>query len=104
MIKRAAHIQKIKEGYGDKFSGKRRLSMAEKKEIERLWDKPTLSLLAKLGAIIIHAQEFIEPGGHELDRYEIEIISRDADVQAWLKEGVEMGLLPRKRSLRESKG
>lgn len=57
---------------------------------------PSLSLLAKLGSVAVHADELLSPDVHSFDRTALEQILRDPEVTAWIKA---MGpLLPRKRS------
>lgn len=60
--------------------------------------EPDLTLLCKLGSIVVHADEMTEPGAHEFDHTALRTLIADADVQAWIKK---MGpLLPLKRSAR----
>lgn len=47
--------------------------------------KPAIGLLAKLGSIIVHADEFIGPCGHEFDRMAIQQLLADDEVKAWIK-------------------
>lgn len=57
---------------------------------------PSLSLLAKLGSVAVHADELLSPNGHAFDRSALQQLLRDPEVMAWIKD---MGpLLPRKRS------
>jgi hypothetical protein len=58
--------------------------------------QPSLPLLMKLGSIVVHADEFTEPGGHEFDLHALKTLIRDADVQVWIK--AMGGLLPVKRT------
>ncbi|MGH3053359.1 MAG: hypothetical protein ACRDL7_00085 [Gaiellaceae bacterium] len=46
---------------------------------------PSLSLLSKLGSIVVHAEEFFSPKGHGFDRDVLMILLADADVQAWIR-------------------
>lgn len=64
----------------------------------KAWEIPGLSLLVKLGSLIVHADEYIHPGGQAIDREDFEIGLKDAEVEAWLKEGTKAALLPLKRS------
>lgn len=58
--------------------------------------RPSQDVLIKLGCIAVHAEEFLAPGGHQVDRYEIEKLLVDPELKAWIKA---MGvLLPLKRS------
>ena len=57
----------------------------------------TLALLSKLGSIVVHADEFLSPGGHAFDKEALLQLIRDPEVQEWLKE---MGpLVPVKREV-----
>lgn len=59
---------------------------------------PSLTLLCKLGSIVVHADEMTDPGAHEYDRTAMMTLIADPEVQAWIKG---MGaLLPLKRSAR----
>jgi len=70
--------------------------MANLKEDVR---EPSVSLLCKLGSIIVHADEMTEPGGHEFDHAALRTLLADPEVKAWIKG---MGaMLPLKRSARK---
>lgn len=57
--------------------------------------QPSLGLLAKLGSIIVHADELLSVSGHEFDTAVLRQLLKDRDVQAWVQQ---MGpLLPKKR-------
>lgn len=57
--------------------------------------KPSLSLLSKLGSIVVHADEAISQNRHQFDIAAIETLLADSEVQQWIKD---MGVyLPRKR-------
>lgn len=58
---------------------------------------PPMSLLVKLGSIAVHAEEFLEPGGHEFDRTAMEQLLKDPEVLAWRKQMDALALLPKKR-------
>ncbi len=61
--------------------------------------EPSLSLLCKLGSIIVHADEMLEPGGHDFDRTTLLTLLADPEVKDWIKG---MGtMLPLKRSTRK---
>lgn len=54
-----------------------------------------IRLLAKLGAIAVHAEEYLSPDGHSVDKTALENLLADEEVQTWLKS---MGaLVPKKR-------
>lgn len=58
--------------------------------------EPTPALLAKLGSIAIHADEFLETG-EQFDKVAIESLLSDPDVRDWLEDMDNMSLLPKKR-------
>lgn len=60
--------------------------------------KPSVSLLVKLGSIVIHADEYTSPDGHDFDRTAICSGLMDAEVQEWIAEMTKMAFLPVKRS------
>lgn len=64
------------------------------------WDNPNLALLVKLGALVIHAEEFLETG-EQIDLTDFQVGMRDPEVAAWIEQGVEAALLPVKRSRRD---
>ena len=47
--------------------------------------KPSLSLLCKLGSIVVHADEALSPGGHHFDVATIRTLLADQEVNEWLK-------------------
>jgi len=56
---------------------------------------PDVTLLCKIGSIVVHAEELLSPKGHMFDRTAIEVLLNDPDVKNWIKG---MGVyLPRKR-------
>jgi hypothetical protein len=61
------------------------------------WDRPSLSLVVKLGSLVVHAQEFMEPGGHPFDKTTFETEIQDPEVKAWIDKATKMGFLPQKR-------
>ena len=46
---------------------------------------PSLALLVKLGSIVVHADEFTKPGGHEFDMIAMRRLIDDPEVKAWVK-------------------
>jgi hypothetical protein len=59
-------------------------------------EQPSLSLLVKLGSIIVHVEEVMSPQRHNFDVIAIKSLLSDGEVKNWLKA---MGpLLPVKRS------
>lgn len=63
--------------------------------------KPSPGLLIKLGSALIHAEEFLSPHGHHLDKNTFDSLMKDPEVVAWVKEMDELALLPKKRSAYE---
>jgi len=59
--------------------------------------KPSLTLLMKLGSLIVHYEEFISAGRHEFDLVAINTLCEDSEVQSWIKAMDKMALLPKKR-------
>jgi hypothetical protein len=60
--------------------------------------RPKPALLAKVGAIVVHADELLSPGGHAFDRAALRSLLDDPDVGQWLQEMRRMALVPRKRT------
>lgn len=58
---------------------------------------PSPALLAKIGSIIVHAEELLSDDGHAFDRVAMQNLLSDPDVAAWLGGMNAMALLPRKR-------
>lgn len=61
---------------------------------------PPLPVLMKLGSIVVHADEFTSPGGHEFDLTALRNLLADGDVRAWVDGMTRKGYLPVKRSAR----
>lgn len=59
--------------------------------------RPSLSLLCKLGSIVIHADEITSPGAHEFDRSALHTLLADPEVKEWLTQMDQMAFLPKKR-------
>ena len=55
------------------------------------------SLVIKLGSIARHAEEFLEPGGHEADITAIQGLLADPEVKTWMEKADKLALLPVKR-------
>jgi hypothetical protein len=49
-------------------------------------EKPTLSLLVKLGSIAVHAEELLSPKGHPVDKIALQSLLTDPEVKQWLKD------------------
>lgn len=59
--------------------------------------KPSPSLLAKLGSIIVHCEEFVSATGHGFDEAAFRILVEDAEVIDWMKAMRGLALIPEKR-------
>lgn len=59
---------------------------------------PSISLLIKLGSIVVHADEYTSAGSHDVDREAIRSGLMDDDVQAWIAEMTKLAFLPLKRT------
>ena len=62
-------------------------------------NRPTempITLISKLGSIVVHAQEAVSPKGHVFDRTALEQLINDWEVVAWM-ESIDPVLLPVKR-------
>ncbi len=46
--------------------------------------KLQMTLVAKLAAIVVHADEMLSSDGHTLDRVALESVVLDAEVQQWV--------------------
>lgn len=57
--------------------------------------KPDLTLLCKLGSVLVHTEELLSPKGHVLDKEALNSLLKDPQVKEWVKN---MGVyLPVKR-------
>lgn len=62
---------------------------------------PSLSLLIKLGSIIVHADELTQNEGRDAHEFDVTVIRQllaDPDVTEWITEQTKAGFLPVKRS------
>lgn len=59
--------------------------------------KPSITLLAKIGSALVHADEMLSPDGHTFDRDALKGLITDPEVQAWIDAMNKMALLPKKR-------
>lgn len=59
---------------------------------------PTPSLLCKLASIAVHADEFLSPQSHNVDRIALESVLADAEVAAWVAAMTDKALAPKKRT------
>lgn len=60
--------------------------------------KPEVSLLVKLGSIVVHVEEMESPDGHHLDKAALKTVLEDEEVKAWLEQMDAMALIPKKRN------
>ncbi len=60
--------------------------------------KPSASLLAKLGSLIVHYQEALSSKGHQYDHAAIATLETDPEVFEWLIRMDGMSMIPRKRT------
>lgn len=58
---------------------------------------PSPTLLVKLGSAVVHADEFLSPGGHPFDRDAFNAMLADPEVRDWLAVMSEAALLPLRR-------
>jgi len=56
--------------------------------------KPSVSLLSKLGSIIVHFQELNSADGHYLDKHALDALLKDYEVVEWLGSMAMLGFLP----------
>ncbi len=62
--------------------------------------RPGVGLLSKIGSVIVHAEEFFSPDGHEIDKQEFAQRLADPEVHAWLRSMTKLALIPVKRVAR----
>ena len=58
---------------------------------------PGASLLAKLGSIAVHVDEFTSRGGHEFDAIAMRGLLDDPEVKEWLAGMDKLAMIPKKR-------
>lgn len=59
--------------------------------------KPTVTLLVKLGSLLVHVEEGISPQGHPFDACAVNGLLNDPEVVAWKEQMDKMAFLPKKR-------
>ena len=59
--------------------------------------KPSMSLLAKLGSIVVHVEEAMSSKQHKFDILALQQGIVDPEVVAWLGEMRKLALIPEKR-------
>lgn len=47
--------------------------------------QPAVTLLAKIGSIVVHADELLSTNGHAYDRVALQGLLNDPEVTAWVK-------------------
>lgn len=60
--------------------------------------RPVPSTLAKLGSLIVHAEEFLSADRHEFDLAAFRQLLDDPEVATWLAEMRRLALVPKMRS------
>jgi hypothetical protein len=56
---------------------------------------PSQELMQKIGAIVVHALEWISPGGMTLDQQQVHVLLNDPEVRRWLLDMGPLVPLPR---------
>lgn len=59
--------------------------------------KPSLSVIVKLGSIVVHVDELLSPDGRNLDKEVILNLMKDTEVKEWIAAATKAGFLPVKR-------
>lgn len=59
--------------------------------------KPSVSLLIKLGSIIVHQEELLSPNAHHFDRSALDTVRTDPEVVQWMEAMSKSAFLPVKR-------
>ena len=59
--------------------------------------KPNLSLIVKLGSIMVHTEEMLSSKGHAFDAEALKALLADKEVVEWKKQMDKLALLPVKR-------
>jgi hypothetical protein len=59
--------------------------------------KPGVSLLCKIGSILVHLDEGLSDHAHAFDWTALTELMADSEVQIWLMEMRELALVPEKR-------
>lgn len=60
--------------------------------------RPDAGLLAKIGSILVHADEMLSPDGHAFDQHALRGLLADQDVKDWVARMTRIALVPRKRT------
>lgn len=59
--------------------------------------KPSISLLIKLGSVIVHQEELMSDKGHHFDRQALDTVRNDPEVIEWIEKMTKAAFLPVKR-------
>ena len=59
---------------------------------------PSTALLAKLGSVVIHCEEYLSPHGHAFDLSALTSLIKDNEIRTWLDEMQELALVPKPRT------
>jgi hypothetical protein len=59
--------------------------------------KPSLTVLVKLGSIVVHAEEIISPNRHQFDISAMQTLLDDPEIKEWIAAMDKKAFLPRKR-------
>ena len=62
--------------------------------------KPSPALLAKIGSLIVHIDEYLSPDVHEYDLVTLKSLLSDPEIVEWLDEMGKAQLIPVKRNRR----
>lgn len=58
---------------------------------------PSPALLAKLGSVLIHIEEFMRPGGHDYDGIVLTQLLEDEEVLEWRSQMDALAMIPKLR-------
>lgn len=59
--------------------------------------KPSPSLCAKLGSVVVHAEELFSDNGHAFDRAALKTLLDDDDIALWIEDGRKLAMVPERR-------
>jgi hypothetical protein len=63
---------------------------------------PNMSLLIKLGSLLVHQEEYMSADGHAFDRLAMDTLRNDPEVVEWLDQMTKLAYLPVKRNERRA--
>lgn len=58
---------------------------------------PSVTLLCKLSSVVVHADEYLSPDGHDVDLVALHSALRDPEVKEWIEQMAASGMAPVKR-------